>query len=83
MHSGRSTCTFGVMCIKISFNCSTKFYYDARLRNAAVQVYASLYGRLTPKCVPQGVSFARYLVTYTCEERQKEGPEDECVNKRT
>ena len=34
---------------------STKFYYDARLRNAAVQVYASLYGRLTPKCVP-GVS---------------------------
>ena len=55
-------CTMTIyMCLPLAVlkcslpTCSTKFYHDARLRNAAVQVYASLYGRLTPKCVPQGV----------------------------
>ena len=36
--------------------CSSKFYYDVRLRNALVDLYSSLYGRLTPTCVPEGVS---------------------------
>lgn len=34
---------------------STKLPSDILLRNAAVEVYSALYGRLTPSCVPQGV----------------------------
>eukprot|EP00731_Ephydatia_muelleri_P018686 Em0011g726a len=37
-----------------SLMCS-KFSHDSRLRNAAAQLYSSLYGRLTPTCVPQGL----------------------------
>jgi transcription initiation factor TFIID subunit 2 len=33
-----------------------KFSHDSRLRNAAVEVYSALYGRLTPTCLPQGLS---------------------------
>jgi transcription initiation factor TFIID subunit 2 len=32
-----------------------KFSHDSRLRNAAVDVYSALYGRLTPTCLPQGL----------------------------
>lgn len=37
-----------------SLMCS-KFSHDSRLRNAAALLYSSLYGRLTPTCVPQGL----------------------------
>lgn len=38
-----------------NLSCSVKFSHDSRLRNAAVDVYSALYGRLTPTCMPQGV----------------------------
>ena len=43
----------------VAFVClfySSKFSHDSRLRNATVELYSALYGRLTPTCVPQGVS---------------------------
>lgn len=49
------------------FKCpSVKFSHDSRLRNAAVDVYSSFYGRLTPTCLPQGVrrSFSPLFSSY-------------------
>lgn len=48
------TCKLCVYFVYFSSH-SVKFSHDSRLRNAAVDVYSTLYGRLTPTCLPQGV----------------------------
>ena len=42
--------------------CSSDFYFDSRLRCATMQLYGSMFGRLTPSCVPQGVSITKALI---------------------
>ena len=43
-------------CMYIYLTHSSGFHYDSRLRSGVVQFYGSMFGRLTPSCVPQGVS---------------------------
>lgn len=47
--------TMHCTCFYFFLSYSVKFSHDSRLRNAAVDVYSALYGRLTPTCLPQGV----------------------------
>ena len=39
------------MCLACMY--SSDFYFDNRLRSAAIQLYSSMFGRLTPSCVPK------------------------------
>ena len=46
--------------------CSRTFSADSRLRNAAVDLYCSLYDNLTPTCVPEGVGGLLYVLVIVC-----------------
>lgn len=41
---------------------SSKFSSDTKLCQAGIELYSVMYGRLTPTCLPQGVSDYLFII---------------------